>query len=195
MNSKLRVRGGVIAATFAVVAGTSLLLAPSASADQVWFHSVGRADATAECPKSTEVEVAAGWSQWAGSWEEWPNGGKGGYVCSRQITWAFDSPRPGAAATFAGGGCRLYDNAFNSYIDFGDGFSVPSNTAQWIDGPTCSGEPDSLFTGFDVVYAPAGTDADARCEAAFPGTVAVAPGVVVSGWAPDPDVYPCVVLD
>ena len=65
--------------------------ASPAVADQIWYQSVGRASATAACEKSTTTELAAGWTQWAPSWARWVNGSKGGFVCNRQITWAFDS--------------------------------------------------------------------------------------------------------
>jgi hypothetical protein len=59
---------------------------------------VGRASADAPCPANTDEESAAGWSPWAPSYAEWPNGGKGGFVCDRAITWAKDTPPPVADA-------------------------------------------------------------------------------------------------
>jgi hypothetical protein len=38
-----------------------------------WYQSVGRA--------SVDVACETGWNP---SWEQWPNGGQGGYVCSRE---------------------------------------------------------------------------------------------------------------
>ena len=72
----------------------SLLTASPASADQIWYQSVGRASATAPCEESTATELADGWTNWVPSWEQWANNSKGGFVCSRQITWAFDSVPP-----------------------------------------------------------------------------------------------------
>jgi hypothetical protein len=65
--------------------------ASPAVADQIWYQSVGRASATAACEKSTATELAQGWTNWAPSWGQWANDRKGGFVCNRQITWAFDS--------------------------------------------------------------------------------------------------------
>ena len=42
-------------------------------AEQMWFQSVGR-DAAATCPTG-----------WGASWEQWPNGGTGGFTCNRQV--------------------------------------------------------------------------------------------------------------
>ena len=42
-------------------------------AEQMWFQSVGR-DAGATCPTG-----------WGASWEQWPNGGTGGFTCNRQV--------------------------------------------------------------------------------------------------------------
>lgn len=72
-----------------------IALTPRASADQIWFQSVGRASADAPCEESPAADLIAGWTPWAPSWEDWANGGTGGFVCSRQITWAYDTAPPG----------------------------------------------------------------------------------------------------
>ena len=38
----------------------------------MWQQTIGRASATATCPDG-----------YTGSWDTWPNGGKGGYVCNK----------------------------------------------------------------------------------------------------------------
>jgi len=82
--------------------------ASRAAANKVWYQSVGRASATAACEKSTVAELEVGWTQWAPSWAKWVNGSKGGFVCNRQITWAFDSvPFSCAAGAGAAGTCVL----------------------------------------------------------------------------------------
>jgi len=84
--------------------------ASPAVANKVWYQSVGRASATAACEKSSSTDLAAGWTQWAPSWEQWVNGGKGGFVCNRQITWAYDStPAWKVGDTGPGGGIVFYD--------------------------------------------------------------------------------------
>ena len=59
-----------------------------ATADQTWYQSVGRTSSDAPCEESPTEDLAAGWTQWSPSWEQWANGAAGGFVCSRQITWA-----------------------------------------------------------------------------------------------------------
>ena len=100
--------------------------AAPAAADQIWYQSVGRASATAPCEKSTATELAAGWTNWAPSWEQWANDSMGGFVCSRQITWAYDTPPVSCAAgagaantcivgnTGPGGGIVFYVNEANA---------------------------------------------------------------------------------
>ncbi len=88
----------------------SLLTASSASADQIWYQSTGRASADATCQKSSTTELAAGWTQWTPSWAKWVNNNTGGFVCNRQITWAFDSARVWKVGdTGPGGGIVFYD--------------------------------------------------------------------------------------
>ena len=71
----------------------------SAAADQIWYQSLGRSSAAAACEKSTSSDLAAGWTQWAPSWEQWANNSKGGFVCSRQITWLYDSVPPSSSGS------------------------------------------------------------------------------------------------
>jgi len=75
--------------------------ASPAAANKVWYQSVGRASATAACEKSTSTDLAVGWTNWEPSWGQWVNSGRGGFVCNRHITWAFDST-PASCATGAG---------------------------------------------------------------------------------------------
>jgi len=97
--------------------------ASPAVADQIWYQSVGRASATAPCEESTTTELAAGWTQWAPSWARWVNGSKGGFVCDRQITWAFDSTQawkvgdtgPGGGLVFLITGGRTYEMALKTW--------------------------------------------------------------------------------
>ncbi len=47
---------------------------PAAPAIPMWQQAIGRASATATCPDG-----------YTGSWDTWPNGGTGGYVCNRFV--------------------------------------------------------------------------------------------------------------
>ena len=123
----MRVRGVLAASAVAALAASASMIAAAApaSANQVWYQSISRASATAACPSSSQADLDAGWSPWASSWEQWSNNGKGGYVCSRSITWAYDEPAPEGVCTeidpgefirldpsgFFPGGTSLYGDA------------------------------------------------------------------------------------
>lgn len=151
--------GAAISAAALTVAG----LAPVASADQVWNQSVGRVSVSAACPTSPANEQATGWSQWAPSWEQWANNGKGGFVCSRAITWAKDTAR------FPSGGC-LSNGSY--YFQFGGSYFLPLASTSYGDS-SCS--TPSGFPSTPVVYAPAPYVASTLCLAAY-GTQRVSGG-------------------
>jgi hypothetical protein len=83
-----------------VVAGM-LFGARVAVADSVWVQSYERVSQSEACAAQVgETPWQASWgtdSSWYPSWEQWANGGKGGWTCGRSITWARDS----AARTYA----------------------------------------------------------------------------------------------
>lgn len=190
MRSPLMRRLGVAVAAVVVIAGGSTVLAAPASADQVWHQSVGRSSATAECPTTTESEAAIGWTPWTKSWAEWPNDGKGGYVCDRSIVWAKDTPPPGAT----GAGCVLYDAEVvefgGGYLDFGGGNFLPSYTEEYGTAD-CSGEPSGFFSGFNAAYAGSVEEASAICAS----NLGVSWGAIVPFWDADPRIYVCDVDD
>jgi hypothetical protein len=92
----------VLLVTAAVGATTVLAAAPAqARRDpiqtvpaQAWVQSFQRASADAPCvpPKELDIAWQADWpaaeNTWIPTWEQWPNGGKGGWTCLRIITWA-----------------------------------------------------------------------------------------------------------
>lgn len=170
------------ALSVAVVAGTTLLAAPSASADQVWYQGVERASVDAPCPTSSSDELRAGWSEWTASWAQWANGGKGGYVCTRAITWAHED---------AGGDdriCVLVDTEGDQSIYvLLPGWSVREGTeigvyfnASCTDRAEEDGIPFTIPVPFDVVWAPDGeSQAETRCHIAF--------GSDYSPFRPEPD--------
>jgi hypothetical protein len=87
MNSRRPLRVLLVCAlTFALLPMLSTM--SPATADQTWYQSVGRTSSDAPCEESPTEDLAAGWTQWSPSWEQWANGAAGGFVCSRQITWA-----------------------------------------------------------------------------------------------------------
>lgn len=155
-----------------VLVASALVSASPASAGQTWHQSVERSSASAECPASAQGDREAGWTDWAPSWEEWAKNGKGGYVCSRQITWAKDTPPPGsspedAPVTYPAAGCVPRGGDFPYFIDFGDSYFVSGAGHTFSDDQCQTPEDISLRS---LVYAPAPLDADAVCIAAFGST-------------------------
>jgi len=74
-----------------VVAGM-LFGARVAVADSVQYQSYGRVSQSEACTAQVgETPWQASWgtdSSWYPSWEQWANGGTGGWTCGRSITWA-----------------------------------------------------------------------------------------------------------
>jgi hypothetical protein len=179
--------GGMLAAV--AVAG-------SASADEVWYQSAGRASAEVPCPVSTGTELEAGWSQWGPSWAQWSNQGRGGFVCDRQITWAI-TPTP------AWPGCQFADDQrYNSdpyestYLQFGSRVFIPAAELNGFDNPDCSGVPFGAG-GEDAVFASSQVQAQSLCPV---GTVAALGEVEtittdsgpLSIINPSPNIYYCI---
>ena len=79
----------------ALVITASLLGANAASADSIQVQSYQRASQDQACTaQPSETPWQANWgtdSSWKPSWEQWANGGKGGWTCTRSITWARDA--------------------------------------------------------------------------------------------------------
>ena len=70
----------------------SVLVAQGASADSVWVQSYERSSQAEVCSGQTgETVWQESWgsdSSWSSSWEQWANGGNGGWTCTRNIMWA-----------------------------------------------------------------------------------------------------------
>lgn len=164
MMSPLLRRLAAAGASLILLMGGSMLLASPASANQVWHQSIGRATADAPCPADSDAELAIGWTSWAPSWEQWPGEGRGGFVCSRQITWAFDEPPvpsvPGVVIT-----CLQYTDTL--FIDFA-GESHVAGPTPTFDAVDCLTRNNTFF-GLGLVYAPGGSaEADSLCAEFFP---------------------------
>jgi len=103
----VRARTFLATASALVVVAGMLFGARVAVADSVWYQSYGRASQTEACAAQVgETPWQASWgadSSWYPSWEQWANGGNGGWTCGRSITWAKDS------SCAAGGPCVLGD--------------------------------------------------------------------------------------
>jgi len=109
MSSVTRVR-----ARFLLVASSALVMVAgavfgggSAAAEQ-WVQSYERGSETEECESQPwETPWQASWgtdSSWKPAWEQWANDGKGGWTCTRSITWA----RTPASSSSSGSSARSY---------------------------------------------------------------------------------------
>jgi hypothetical protein len=177
----------VAAATVALGIGTTIAVAAPASANQVWIQQVQRAGADAPCDIPAVAGEPAGWSNWASSWAQWPNDGKGGWVCTRSITWAKDTPPAGSAggggmAVPSGLGCVEYGSGV--YANFDGNWFIPAGSTVY-EFSDCTGFL-ATYT-FPAVYAPVGFDALTLCLAIAPDTL-----VVLGPWGTDPvELYEC----
>jgi hypothetical protein len=93
--------GALLAAAPAQALPEEVLVSPATPA-LVWTQSFQRSGPDAACvaPKELDIAWQADWSAdekaWIPTWEQWPDGGEGGWTCFRQITWA-----KGSAAVYA----------------------------------------------------------------------------------------------
>ena len=177
----MRIRGILAAAAVAALVASASMIAAAApaSADKVWYQSVGRASASATCATLSAEDVSAGWTQWAGSWEQWANGGMGSFTCTRSITWAKEAPSDDPVTI----GCVLV-SLYLIWMDFGSQNFMPSGSQQFTDAgcTTLDGGP----SGIDFVYALNQNSANAICQEQFFGRTAV-----TQGWTAE-DIYTCV---
>ncbi len=165
----MRARRILIALSSLAVVAAGLTLTPSASADSVQVQSYQRTAQSQACaaqPGETPWEAAWGAdSSWSPSWEQWANGGQGGWTCARSITWAKDSPMASS-----GLGCSPFQQSPSTpyWVDFGSGYVVPVGSQVFYDA-SCT-VPISLMT-WSVVWAVDSATAEVLCEAASPGSV------------------------
>ncbi len=150
MSTKFMRRVGA-AAALVLIAGGSMLTASSASANQVWNQSIGRANADAKCSESSGADLTAGWSAWSPSWGQWANNLAGGFVCNRSITWEYDAPS-GPGCLNGGGG---------QFINFAGQVVVPVGAPSVYLDSACSINPEIARVTY--VYADNSTLADALC--------------------------------
>ena len=185
----MRARRILVALSSLAVVAAGLALTPSASADSVQYQSYGRASQTEACAAQVgETPWQASWgtdSSWKPSWEQWANAGKGGWTCTRGITWARDSVArtyalgdigPGGGLVFLISGGLTYEMAPNTWSgagtpDAGGKWCVvytdvlgaaavavgrgAANTAAMAASSDCSSDAAAAV----LAYAPAGTSA------------------------------------
>ena len=93
----------VLAAAGLVMVAGVVFGAGSAMADSVWVQSYERSSQTAECESQAgETPWQASWgtdSSWTPTWEQWANDGKGGWTCTRSVTWARTPASSGSSSS------------------------------------------------------------------------------------------------
>ena len=171
---------GIASAALAVVAA-GLFTAPTASAGQIWYQSVGRTSQNSPCQTSNVIDIATGWTNWAGSYEQWPNGGRGGWTCTRSLLWANDSP---IVQIVTGAGCVLANQQLGTYANFGNGSFLASSAPAYSNSSCTS---TNSFYIPELVYATTYAAADAICRARVTGTNAS-----TQPWTA-PNIYVCVI--
>jgi len=171
-----------LAAVAAMLVGTSI-----ASADSVQVQSYQRANQSEACTAQPgETPWQSSWgtdSSWTPSWEQWANNGRGGWTCTRSITWARTpvaggtSPRtyslgetgPGGGLVFLISGGKTYEMAPKAW---GTGGAVdPAD--KW-----CSDEVNSVATGTAVGTGSANTTAMLTSASLFVACTLSAPNAV-----------------
>jgi hypothetical protein len=156
-----------------VIAGT-LFGANIAAADSIQVQGYQRASQSEACVAQVgETPWQASWgpdATWKPGWEQWANAGKGGWVCTRSITWARDSSPSISCATGGtyavgdiGPGCGLV-----FLISGGKTYEMaPKN---WNGGV---GDPVQIWTtSAGNCYAIGSSTADEDCQKQnlYPGT-------------------------
>ena len=139
----------VVSSALVMVAG-AVVGGGSATADSVWVQSYERSSQTAECESQAwEAQWQASWgtdSSWTPSWEQWANGGEGGWTCTRSITWArtpassgssarsyaLGDVGPGGGLVFLISGGLTYEMARKDW----SGAGTPDAGASYCDGST-----------------------------------------------------------
>jgi hypothetical protein len=168
-----------IFSAFIVLVGM-LLGARVAVADSVWVQSYERTSQAQACvAQPGETPWQASWgsdSSWTPSWEQWANGGKGGWTCTRSITWARDSVArtyalgdigPGGGLVFLISGGKTYEMALNTWgANESTGIAWCSNVSSDITGAvgTAVGTGSANTTAMQPAACATGAGVEARAN-------------------------------
>ena len=133
--------------------GGLLIGANAAAADSIKYESYQRASQSEECAAQPgETVWQASWgadSSWGPTWEQWANGGNGGWTCTRSMTWARTPVASGGGGVVSGGGGSV------SYAvgDIGPGgglvFLISGGLTYEMAPKTWSGADDPALTWCD----------------------------------------------
>jgi hypothetical protein len=115
---RAKVRGVLVGLASVLAISATVLGANASSADSIKYESYQRASQSEVCAaQAGETPWRSSWGSdpsWKPSWEQWANGGTGGWTCTRSITWAHDGvaddPYPVGSVGPGGGLVFLIDN-------------------------------------------------------------------------------------
>jgi hypothetical protein len=132
---------GAIAGVAALLMGLgAALLANTASADSIQYQSYQRASQSEACTSQPGESVwQTSWgvdSSWKPTWEQWANGGKGGWTCTRSITWAKTAIAGGSASLAYSLGDIGPGGGLVFLIDNGVRYEMAPKTWNGVNDPT-----------------------------------------------------------
>jgi len=148
-----------------------------AVADSVQYQSYQRVSQSEACAAQVgETPWQASWgtdSSWYPSWEQWANGGTGGWTCGRSITWAKTPVAGGSSSCATGGPYALGDIGPGCGLVFliSGGLRYEMAPKTW----SGSGTPDSakIWTTTAAFCYDSGlstADQDCQTNGVYPGT-------------------------
>jgi hypothetical protein len=177
-GNRFRVKGFFASFSVLVVLAGLLFGARVAAADSVWVQSYERSSQTQSCVgQPGETPWQASWgpdASWTKSWEQWANGGKGGWTCTRSITWARTPVAGGTSASTDALGETGPGGGLVFYIDSASGLRYEMAPANWNDPSNPTGvDPAQVWTTTAAFcYADDSSTANADCQRnnLYPGT-------------------------
>lgn len=158
LSSMRSVKISIFASILAVF---TVLSASSVSASQVWWQSVGRSSAAAQCPETSVSDRNHGWTSWGASWEQWANSGSGGFTCTRSNVWDSGIADSNAGAPGPRAGCTLFTPAMG-YVIVVDAHYVLANSLLYTDS-SCNEVKPPNFAAF-MLYTADANFALAECR-------------------------------
>ena len=200
--SRWNIRPLAVFGTAAVtsLAASMLMASSAANADSVWYQAYERTsqDATCTAPagETPWQSTFSGQQEWTPSWQQWANGGKGGWVCQREIVWAKSEPEGGGDAPASGlfSGCVPSED--EEYVKVVDGFAEgPSPDESYLYEQGClspvGGEPWPNA----IVYAADAETAELMCNMRSPGYYARNLSEIYQDPGADDSLYECIESD
>ena len=127
----------------------ALAAATSASADSIQVQSDQRASQSAACTAQPgETPWLDSWGDdpsWHPTWEQWANNGKGGWTCTRSITWAHADPEASCTHVLPDTNVILDPSGF-----------IPANSLVFLDAACTIDNGEAGNPPYGFAFAPGG---------------------------------------